>query len=105
MIISTGQDEYAAAQRSVARRLHPDLGGDPQEYLAAMAALDRAYAQSVGTDREHSGAAEGRASGLVHVVHRARVRSLLRTRTRRALRTVKSVLPRSVGGAHRYGRL
>lgn len=32
--------EQLAARRAIARRLHPDLGGDPAAYLEAMAELD-----------------------------------------------------------------
>ncbi|MGL5850557.1 MAG: hypothetical protein ACRCZD_07190, partial [Phycicoccus sp.] len=39
----TGADaDRARARARLARRLHPDLGGDPAAFAAAMAAFDRA---------------------------------------------------------------
>jgi len=33
----------AAARRAAARRLHPDRGGDPAEFVAALESIDRAF--------------------------------------------------------------
>lgn len=89
---------YAAAQRAVARRLHPDLGGDPQQYVAAMARLDRQY--PTAQDVEPHGAPGG-----VNVVNRHRVRSVVGASTRQVMAAVRGALPRGWPGARRYGRL
>ncbi len=97
------RDAYAAAQRDIARRLHPDLGGDPQQYVAAMAALDGEYRDQESLrapDQEQRGG-----SGVVHVVARRRVRSAVRSRARRTVASVRGALPRGLPGARRYGRL
>ncbi|KZF06773.1 MULTISPECIES: hypothetical protein [unclassified Rhodococcus (in: high G+C Gram-positive bacteria)] len=36
--------EYKAARRAVAREHHPDIGGDPARYMAALADVDRRFA-------------------------------------------------------------
>ncbi|MDQ2851379.1 MAG: hypothetical protein M3Y49_11715 [Actinomycetota bacterium] len=104
MNISPGQrDGYVAAQRAVARRLHPDLGGDPQQYVAAMAALDGEY-----RDRQHAGVPTSgpyTTRGVVQVVARHRVRSTLRVTARQAVACVRGVLPRGWPGARRYAQL
>jgi hypothetical protein len=78
---------YRAELRAVARRLHPDLGGDVHAYLAAVAEVDRAH-QDTGT-----------------VGGRRRPTWLLRRRLRRAVRAARSRLPRRLPGARRYARL
>jgi hypothetical protein len=35
---------YKAARRAVAREHHPDIGGDPVQYMAELAAVDRRFA-------------------------------------------------------------
>lgn len=99
--MSNGLDERdasAAARRAVARRLHPDLGGDPQEYVAAMAALDRRYPRE--PHGEHH-----TADGVVNVVARHRIRSAMGVTARKTVACVRGVLPRGWPGARRYGRL
>ncbi|QIG42157.1 hypothetical protein G5V58_04690 [Nocardioides anomalus] len=81
--------ELRAARRAVARRLHPDLGGDAEEFARAMAALDRA---------ERPGPA---AVGPVAVRSRW-TRARAAARGARGLRTR---LPASWPGARRYGSL
>lgn len=41
-----GYGSRAAARRAVARRFHPDLGGDPADLVAALAAVDTVFAHS-----------------------------------------------------------
>lgn len=36
--------QYKAARRAVARELHPDRGGDPDRYMAALAEVERRFA-------------------------------------------------------------
>lgn len=92
------RDAYVDAQRAVARRLHPDLGGDPHQYVAAMAALEQQHTE-VGPHENRT------ADALVYVVTRHRVRSAVRSRARRTVASVRGVLPRGLPGARRYGRL
>ncbi len=87
--------ERSEARRAVARRLHPDLGGDPQEYLAAMAQVDEHFEQRTPAD--------GR--DRIYVVHRPRRLSSLGHLTGNALRTARTRIPRGWPGARRYGRL
>lgn len=35
--------QWAAARRAAARAHHPDLGGDPDAFIAALTAIDAAY--------------------------------------------------------------
>lgn len=90
---------HAAARRAVARRLHPDLGGDPQEYLAAMERVDRQF----GTTS--SGGLRQAASAPPYVVRRSSSLSSVQKGTRGAVRAIRGVLPRGWPGARRYGRL
>ena len=83
------------ARKAVARRLHPDLGGDPQQYLAAMAEVDELY--------ERRSRAAG--AGEIHIVRRRPGLSSLTRITGKAARTVRTRLPRGWPGAQRYGRL
>lgn len=92
------RDAYASAQRAVARRLHPDLGGDPQQYVAAMAELERPYPMAPGK-KPHG------TPGRVHVVARHRVRTAVRVNTRLAVAALRGAVPRGWPGARRYWRL
>lgn len=99
--MSTGPDqceEYAAAQRAVARRLHPDLGGDTQEYLEAMSELEQQYAPP-------NESATVVPPTRVYVVPRRRVRAALSARTRAVVSSTRAALPRRWPGSRRYGRL
>jgi hypothetical protein len=66
---------YQAAKRAVAARHHPDRGGDPETFIAAMAALEHRYG------------AEPPATPNIHVVGRSGpglwLHTLVRTLTRR----------------------
>lgn len=81
--------DWRAARRAVARRLHPDVGGDPAAYLAAMAAVDRRFGPDVTTGRTRSTAS----------------RLLNPRRIRRTVRQLRTKLPRRVPGARRYADL
>lgn len=82
------------ARRTVARRLHPDLGGDPQEYLAAMVTIDEHFElpSSAAGDQE------------IHIVRRRRRLASLTRMTGKAVGTVRTRIPRGWPGAQRYGR-
>ncbi|MBO1755021.1 hypothetical protein [Allobranchiibius sp. CTAmp26] len=90
--------DHAAARRAVARRLHPDLGGDPQEYLAAMALIDHQFGVV-------SGAPHAAGHGPVPDIVRHGRLSSVRGNTRRAVRTMRRILPAGWPGSRRYGRL
>ena len=91
--------EHAAARRAVARRLHPDVGGDVHEYLAAMEQVDRQF----GAGRPDQSLATHTPGPVV--LHRSSPLSSAGKRTRAAMRTVQSALPNGWPGSRRYGRL
>ena len=84
----------AAARRALLRRHHPDVGGDPAEFVRVLAALDRAP----GPDHENrvvvTTTSTGRLGG-----------GRWRRRGRRTLTRVRTVLPRRLPGARRYGQI
>ncbi len=88
---------HRAERRAVARRLHPDLGGDVDADLAALAEVDRRYdpAPDGGPGGDH---VTGRSP-------RRPRRSGLRRRVNRAARATRQRLPRRAPGARRYARL
>ncbi|MGJ7440736.1 hypothetical protein [Aquipuribacter sp. MA13-6] len=83
--------QHRTERRAVARRLHPDLGGDVEQYLAALAEVDRRHGPAPAG---HPGPASRRSR-----------RSGLRRRMNRAVRAARRRLPRHVPGARRYARL
>lgn len=85
--------ELRAARRVVARRHHPDRGGDEQGYLRALAELDSRF-RSVG---------EG-PSPVVRRSARGRLGSLRHDLSRR-MRRGRSRMPRCWPGAKRYAQL
>ena len=58
------------ARRRVVRELHPDRGGDPQSFIAALAAVDAAHGHSPG------GAGD---AGVIVIVRHLRWRRLRAT--------------------------
>ncbi|WP_336921350.1 hypothetical protein [Aquipuribacter sp. SD81] len=82
-----------SARRQLARRLHPDLGGDPEAYLEAMAALDAHAARAAS----HDAVVVGRTGRLRRALPVRRVRG--------AVRRVQQHLPRHLPGARRWARL
>ena len=91
--------EHAAARRAVARRLHPDLGGDVEEYLAAMARVDQQFGAAGHTTPP------GTQGEVPTVLHRGSPLGSVRKRTRAAVRTVQHALPHGWPGSRRYGQL
>lgn len=81
-----------AQRRELLRHHHPDLGGDPAEFVAVMAAIDR-----LGSSR-----GPGRDASPTRGVATA---TWGRRRRRRVLSTTRAVLPRRFPGARRYGHL
>lgn len=92
---SAAADDGAArrrARREVARRLHPDVGGDPDAFVAAMAKIDGA------PDTGHRPHLQVRTDRLT----RAR-RTLARAaRQAKPVRRLRARLPRAVPGSRRW---
>lgn len=84
-------------RRALLRWHHPDLGGDPDEFVRLLAALDR--------DPAPAGAAAGPDAGPTTVLTHRPLRSAWRRRTRLLALRVSTGLPRRLPGARRYGRL
>lgn len=84
-----------AERRALLRRHHPDLGGDPDEFVRLLAALDRDAASPGGTG----------GTGATTVLTHRPLRSAWRRRTRLLALRVSTGLPRRLPGARRYGRL
>lgn len=89
----TDRDELAVRRRRAALALHPDRGGDVEEFVRVMRAL------------EVRPATVGRTSGVT-VVRTARGRQQrLRVAGRDASLALRGMLPRSVPGARRYAQI
>jgi len=73
-----GRSEWQSARRAVARRHHPDVGGDVEAYLAALAEVDTRFGR--GPTR----------AAVPIIVRRSRLR-----RARRTLRSVAAVVRRT----------
>lgn len=86
-----------ARRREVARRHHPDLGGDVETYVRAMAELDG--------DSPGAPGAPATAGGVVVAVRRRRPLRSAARRGRRLSRELRRRLPRRVPGARRYATL
>lgn len=82
-----------AERRALLRRHHPDLGGDPGEFVRLLAALDRAPSPGTG------------APGPTTVSVGRPLRAAWRRRTRLLARRVSTGLPRRLPGTRRYGQL
>ena len=87
---------YTTARRDAIRRFHPDRGGDPRVLIEALSRIDAMY------DRVAPSAGEK----IVVGVQRSAILHPVRwTQARRAVRRLRSALPRSWPGARRYGRI
>lgn len=74
----------ARARARIARELHPDLGGDPQQYLAAMEELDRGVGRRTGAPVLVRGTLRGKARSTSRRLRR-RIHELQRKRSQRVL--------------------
>jgi hypothetical protein len=81
--------QWAAARRAAARAHHPDLGGDPGAFIAALTAIDAAYG--------HARKLGDRDVAVTVVVRHARWRRVATVVTN----AVRRVLPTR----HRYAQL
>ena len=100
------QVAWRAERRRAARSHHPDLGGDAQEYLRVIAAIDAKYGLCVDPGGSSPGPTHARTTtraDLVTTIRRT-VRRWAR-RARRLTRTLPTGLPRSIPGARRYTTL
>lgn len=89
--------DWQRARRAVARRYHPDLGGDLDTYLRKVRAVDHAYGHQV---RTRGPGVVVTSAGALARLRRARHRGV-RT-SRRMVRSVRAHLPRGVPGRRRY---
>jgi len=97
---------WRADRRRAARIHHPDVGGDAQEYLRVIAAIDAQYGLCADPGGDPPGPTTARTttrSGRSSTTRRT-VRRWVR-RTRRLTRTLQTWLPRSIPGARRYTEL
>lgn len=86
--------EWKRRRRDVARRFHPDLGGDPETYLRQMRAVDEEF--GVGTR------AYGSADQSSTRRRGSRARHRARRRLKATARRVRAKLPRRLPGSRRY---
>lgn len=91
--------EHDAARRAVARRLHPDLGGDTDEYLLAMTRVDQQF------DTAGASTPPGTHPEVPTVLHRGSPLGSVWKGTRAAVRTMQRALPHGWPGSRRYGQL
>lgn len=94
-------EQWSPERRRLARRLHPDLGGDPDTYIAAMRELDERQASA---PPEPQGSA-GSGSTVAYATARNRAARALRGHARAVSTVVRQRLPRRWPGTRRYGRL
>ncbi len=92
---------WAAARARVARRHHPDVGGDPSTFAREIDAVDRAFGLEVAGQVRVGSPVVGPVppSGWTRT---SRVLNRNLRRSRRGLRRLRARLPRSVPGARRY---
>lgn len=101
-------DDYLAwrrERRQVARRHHPDIGGDIDVYLRQMRAVDERFAagQLVPPARERRASNLDEFASPPDRLHGSirRIRTL-RHRSRRLTRRVRARIPRWLPGSRRY---
>lgn len=88
------------------RQHHPDVGGDPQEYLRVTADIDRRHSHGPLTTRRN--VPDARVHPSVRSDRRSRARLRIKASVRRARavsKTMRSRLPRWAPGARRYTRI
>lgn len=90
---------WREARRDIARRHHPDVGGDPARYIQLMREVDVRFGIDAlrGTP---DGQSETRLVGGLRRAGRAVRRA--RRRTRHGLRRARGRLPRRFPGSRRY---
>ncbi|MGV8973462.1 MAG: hypothetical protein ACOH10_14155 [Rhodoglobus sp.] len=103
------QVAWRTERRRAARIHHPDVGGDTEDYLraiAAIAAIDARYGLCVDPGGRPPGPTHARTTSRTDLTTTIRrtVRRWVR-RSRRLTRTLPTRLPRSMPGARRYTTL
>lgn len=102
---------WRRARSRVARRHHPDLGGDLDEYLAALDEVDARFGRRPSRRASEPGSGSaGSGLGVVRtatgpLVSARRARNRLWRRVRAGVRNARSRLPRRVPGSRRYTTL
>ncbi len=91
--------EWALRRRRAAMAHHPDRGGQSEKYLAALAAVDRAFGLLEGRDTS-AGAAVVVQTGWRPTARRVLRRG--RRKTVRGWRAAQHRMPRWVPGARRF---
>ena len=97
---AAGRRQWRREQRQIARLHHPDVGGDPEQFLRLMRELDHRYGIAAAAE-----AAPAAGTGPpVTVVRTAagRLKYQVRRGLRRSGRALRSHLPRQVPGSRRY---
>lgn len=94
MVDQESARRWRAERRRILREMHPDRGGDPDAYLAAVAAI--------GTRGGGGRVAETTASSPLVC---ATMPQVLRRHWRRTLMSARVRIPRRWPGARRYARL
>jgi hypothetical protein len=84
----------------VARRHHPDLGGDPSTFACEIDAVDRSF--GLGVPAETTGPSFVVVAAPSGWTRTRRVLNRGLRRSRQGLRRLRGSLPRSVPGARRY---
>ncbi|WP_134767930.1 hypothetical protein [Nocardioides sp. 1609] len=96
--MSEPQREVRARRRALAKQHHPDLGGDPAEFVRAM----RGLGGSAGDDGP---AAVAPHTTTVAVSRAVRTVRRVRGSATTLVATARRRLPRSFPGSRRYGHL
>ncbi|MDJ0393668.1 hypothetical protein QMK17_10035 [Rhodococcus sp. G-MC3] len=60
--------EHTAARRAVARKHHPDVGGDPDVYAAELVAVERRYSNQPPTAYRRESVVKRRARAVIRAV-------------------------------------
>lgn len=87
--MSTRDRRWVAARRAAVRALHPDRGGDPDAFIAALANVDTTYGYLPGCGR--------REAALIVIVRHAR--------WRRVTTVIDRAVRRVAGTRHDYADL
>ncbi len=86
-----------ARRREVAKRHHPDVGGNAEEFVRAMLALSESERREAGFTSD--------SDVTVLLTGRSRARRWVRKSQRQIVRGMRSRIPRPLPGSRRYGKL
>ena len=105
--LAGGEAARRSLRRATARQLHPDLGGDPDDFDRAMRALEAAGPPPPAGPR-HRRSAGGSATNPVATIRttpRSRAVRRITASGRQLVHTIRTRIPRSLPGSRRYGHL